>query len=74
MEIAKIAVFFGVLRARFVPARHLHADEDADNDDQEINRDGGPFRLAELSDDAAEDHGASASKRAASFSSSTCTV
>jgi hypothetical protein len=41
---------------RRIPVRHLDANENAENDDQEGDRDRGPLLLPEMDDDAAEDH------------------
>ncbi|MBK7903322.1 MAG: hypothetical protein IPJ97_10560 [Proteobacteria bacterium] len=43
--------------ARFVPVVDLQTDEHANDDDQEIERNRGPFLLAYMSDDAAQNHG-----------------
>jgi hypothetical protein len=45
-----------VLHPRAVPVRHLDADEHAHHHDHEIDADRGPFLLADMLDDAAQDH------------------
>ena len=44
--------------ARLIPVVDLQTDEHADDDDYEVDRDRRPFLLAEMPDDAAQDHGA----------------
>ena len=41
-----------------IPVRDLDADEHAGDDDDEVDRDGSPFLLAEMGNDATENHGA----------------
>lgn len=44
------------IRTLLVSVIHLKTNEDANNDDNEIQCDGGPFLIAEMVDDAAKDH------------------
>ena len=46
----------GTLLNRRVPVRHLQTNEHTHNNDQEINRNGRPFLVPHMLDDAAEDH------------------
>ena len=39
-----------------VPVRYLYADENADDDDDEVNRNGSPFLLPHMFDEPAQQH------------------
>ena len=44
-------------KALLVPVRDLHADEHAEHDDHELDCDGHPLLVPEMSDQATQDHG-----------------
>ena len=50
------APVLGAFEARIVPLCDLGRDEDAEHDDEKVDRDGGPFLLAQMLNDAAKEH------------------